>query len=111
MALHRFDPALHPPNRKAMKLRPIILNQAHRFRAALSEMMPSLRSANTPFHSGLRGTQSLSIGVHTGPPIGAQKGPPYAMAQGISATPPGAARGGWRAGPGRRPAQRPPTPN
>src|SRR3546814_8610022 len=48
MALHRFDPALHPPNRKAMKLRPIILNQAHRFRAALSEMMPSLRSANTP---------------------------------------------------------------
>ena len=24
----------------------------------------------------------LSIGVQTGPPIGAQKGPPYAMAQG-----------------------------
>src|SRR3546814_5894667 len=70
MALHRFDPALHPPNRKAMKLRPIILNQAHRFRAALSEMMPSLRSANTPFHSGLRGTQRLSIGVQKGPPIG-----------------------------------------
>src|SRR3546814_2780201 len=44
MALHRFDPALHPPNRTAMKLRPIILNQAHRFSAALSEMMTASRS-------------------------------------------------------------------
>jgi hypothetical protein len=30
MALYRFDPTLHPPHRKVMKLRRIILNQALR---------------------------------------------------------------------------------